>query len=409
MTISFLHGESGTGKTYIVQRVMENSCLRDRLVFYQNFSEDHLENAKNILHLVYFAIFPYLAPQDIDPEYLAQFDETVGISSWLVHLSHFQEQPSKLDQELQAYCNAKGTIFPNRHEQNPRFLFLDNIQNLNKTAQDFLFLLLREARAKQYPFFILFSGQSHLLESDFYYRICQFHSVHEYECALTEEDVILNIKAHTSFDMDRYSNMLGDYFPNIIILISFLKYAQAHPNEELNSLDSFLLLYSSFVNGNMGENLVLERFSNTLADPQLNALCKAVYTAPNGVLATPEDSKAAQALLQCGLVKLDQRNWLVPFHDIYEGIFRRTYQISKRDLNIAYVSELDEIRDRVLFPSTPNDVALFANRITELRKEGKFRSVDYISVGFVITIVGVDNSPKRLINPQRLLSETKTT
>lgn len=376
--ISFLYGASGIGKTYIIQRIMDNPCLRNRLVFYHNFSEDHLENAAYMLLMVFFAIFPYLNPTDIEPDYLEQINKNAEISPWLIQFAQFREQPAVLEQKFQAYCDARGTIFPNLCEYNPRFIFLDNIQNLDQVSCSFLLSLLREIWNKKYPFFWLLSGQNHVLESDFYLNMRQMCPVQEYESVLDDADIISNIKAFTSFSLEGYGGVVEEYFPNLIILINFLKYVQLHPAEELDSLGSFLLIYAGFINGNMGEELVLESFSNTLANQALSSLCKAVYMTQNGISVTKDDSRAARALLQTGLVKLDQRNRLIPFHDIYVGIFRRAYQISKRELNEAYVGELDELRDRILFPASPDDIVALANRITALRHAGRFRSVCYI-------------------------------
>ncbi len=378
MKISFLYGESGIGKTYIIQRVMEDPCLRNRLVFYHNFSEDHLENARNILSMVFFAIFPYLSSKDMEPEYLEQINEHAEISPWLIQFAQFREQPAVLEQKFQEYCDARGTVFPNLCEYNPRFIFLDNIQNLDQVGRSFLLSLLRETQNKKYPFFWLLSGQNYVLELDFYLNMRQMYPIQEYECVLDHADIISNIKAFTSFNLEGYGGMVEEYFPNLIILINFLKYVGLHPLEELDSLGSFLLIYAGFVNGNMGEELVLESFSNTLANQALSSLCKAVYMTPNGISVAEKDVGAAQALLQSGLVKLDQRNRLIPFHDIYVGIFRRAYQISKRELNGTYVGELDELRDHILFPSSPNDIVTLANRVTALRNAGRFRSVCYI-------------------------------
>jgi len=378
LELSILHGASGIGKTYVVQQLMENPFIQREHHFYHNFSEDVVENAKFLLHLVFFLLFPYVNPEEIDLVYLKEIGEQVTIAPDLLRLAEYVDTPTQLEEGLRLYCDRRGSVFPASCEWKQRYVFLDNSQNLNSTAWQFLLSILRESKWKNCPFFFLFIGQNYMLESDSIRSMRQTYPVNLYHCEMTTADILSNIHDITTFDLSCYKEVVSDYFPNLVVLISFLKYIRTSGVSELEDLNSFLALYISFVNGNMSEALLQDQFANIMANPDLKKLCFAVYTAPNGVETGKDDPSQVFALLKSGLVKLDTQNRLVPFHDIYEGIFRRIYHISKRSLGLAYTDELDKARDHILFPESVADFTQVAAQVTQLRKADHFYSVCYI-------------------------------
>lgn len=61
MAASVIHGESGTGKTRVIQKLLQSQSIRNEYVFHCCFSEDHLENSKLLLQLACFLVYPYQA------------------------------------------------------------------------------------------------------------------------------------------------------------------------------------------------------------------------------------------------------------------------------------------------------------------------------------------------------------
>ena len=139
-----LHGASGIGKTYVVQQLMENPFIQREHHFYHNFSEDVVENAKFLLHLVFFLLFPYVNPEEIDLVYLKEIGEQVTIAPDLLRLAEYVDTPTQLEEGLRLYCDRRGSVFPASCEWKQRYVFLDNSQNLNSTAWQFLLSILRE-------------------------------------------------------------------------------------------------------------------------------------------------------------------------------------------------------------------------------------------------------------------------
>lgn len=380
--IFIIHGESGVGKSYIVHQFLSQQSMRGEHQYYYNFSEDAVENAKRLLQLAFYLVFPYVDPNDIDSEYLDEISKHVAVTQDLVKLAACQDDPLQLDTKFEEHYKKRGHILPSQCELNSRYIFIDNIQNLNAAAWRFLLSLIHESFEKNCPFFFLLIGQTYVLESDAYRSLEQRYPMTKYECYLNNTDVIENIRLITSFDLTNCSEVLRDYFPNLIVLHSFLCFIQECDKSELKDLNDFLTLYIAFMNGNMSETLILAQFASMMSNETMKNLCFSVYTAPNGIAVEGHDKAMVSAILASGLVKLDSQNRLVPFHDIYERIFRRAYQISKRKLGLAYSDELDETRDTVLFPLSEEDVILAAKRITKLRKSGHFYSVFYILDGY---------------------------
>lgn len=380
--IVIIHGESGVGKSYIVHQFLAQRSMHGEHRYYYNFSEDAAENAKRLLQLAFYMVFPYVDPNDIDSEYLDEISKHMAVTQDLIKLAACQEEPLQLDAKFKEHYNKRGHILPNQCELNARYIFIDNIQNLNAAAWGFLLSLIHESFEKNCPFFFLLIGQTYVLESDTCRTLDQRYPVAKYECCLDNADVIENIRLITSFDLTNCSEVLRDYFPNLIVLHSFLCFIQENDKSELRDLNDFLTLYIAFMNGNMSETLVLAQFANIMSNEAMKNLCYSVYTAPNGIAVEGYDKTTVSAMLTSGLVKFDSQNRMVPFHDIYEGIFRRAYQISKRELGLAYADELDETRDTVFFPTSKEDMLFAAKRITKLRKSGHFYSVCYILNGY---------------------------
>lgn len=376
MSIDLLYGGSGTGKSYVVQQFIASKQMRTEHTFYHNFKNDPIENNVHLLNLVFFLLFPYVNPDEIDSNYLKEIAEITEIPSSLIWMADKKAQPNQLAAAFQKYCETRGSVLPHRCAINSRYIFMDNIQNLDPTASDFLRGVLHEISDKQCSVFILLIGQNHVLDSSFYRAIRQTYGVEELNCRLETTDIVTNIKALTSFDFSRYSEIVDDYFPNLIVLVEFLKYIQLNPL--VRDITDFVTAYISFINGDMSETLVLSQFANATGNEKVKSLCFMVYTAPNGIALSNDNQSEANILLRCGIIKFNEQNRLVPFHDIYTDIYRRAYRISKRDAGIAYIDELDEARDHFMFSGSPADLAHDADRITQLRKTGQFYSVCYI-------------------------------
>lgn len=376
MLVNLLYGGSGTGKSYVVQQFIASKQMRTEHTFYHNFTNDPIENNIRLLDLVFFLLFPYVNPDEIDSAYLKEIAKTAEIPSALIRMADMKTQPDKLSAAFQKYCETRGNILPHRCAINSRYVFIDNIQNLSQTASDFLRRVLYEVSDKQCPIFFLLIGQNHVLDSSFYRGIRQVYGIEELNCQLETTDIVTNIKSLTSFDLSIYSEIIDNYFPNLIVLVEFLKYIQLNPS--VQDITDFVTAYMTFINGGMSEALVLSQFENATGDETVKRLCFAVYTAPNGIALTSENRSEANVLLRCGIIKFNEQNRLIPFHDIYTDIYRRAYRISKRDAGIAYIDELDKLRDHFLFLVSPSDLACDVERITQLRKSGQFYSVCYI-------------------------------
>jgi len=382
MKISILCGASGTGKSYVVQQFMQSRAVRNEQHYYHNFSGDIYENKKYLLRVVLYIIFPYIDPAEINSAYLGELKEHIAIPQSLSDLVNFQDTPDIFAKRFKDICIGKSKVFPENCEFNSRFIFLDNVQSLDNTSWSFLLAIIQECSEKNCPVYFLLIGQTYFTEFSTFKELMQRYYMDVYECKLDTTDVIKNIYLATSFDLTNYSEVIDNYFPNLIVLLSFLKFVRISSVLELGNLNDFINLYLAFMNGNMSEALVLDQFQNIMNNDGQKKLFLSVYTSPNGIAIGQGNLADASSLLQIGIVKFNEENKIVPFHDIYENIFRKAYKISKRELGLPYTDAIDEIRDTVLFPM---DISMFedaARKITCLRKTGQFYSVCYILDGF---------------------------
>lgn len=381
LQFAIIYGESGTGKSYVVDQLRLSKPMHSEMVFYHNFSRDQVENAKQVLNMLFFLLFPYVNPYDVDSSYLEEISQNIKITQDFIQLASCRDHPAELEKAFQCHYNRRGNILPQQCELNTRYLLLDNFQNLSPIILSFLSFLFRELKQKKCPFLFIFTGQSYILESDFYHGLKEEYEITELECRVDDEDIISNLQAIMSFQFDIPNSTLSDYFPNLIILIEFLQYIYVS-SIKLHNMDDFLELYMPFVNGEMGKAMILDRFSNIMGNNKFEKLCHAIYTTPNGVALEGGNYAAASALINTGLVKLNEQNRLIPFHDIFENIFRRTHHISKKKLGLDYTDEVDEARDKLLFSNHLDDILWEAKRVSQLRREGHFYSVCYILDGY---------------------------
>ena len=381
MAVSVIHGESGTGKTRVIHKLLQNKSIRNEYIFHCCFSEDHLENSKLLLQMACFLVYPYMAYEEIDATYLRKIGQTSDVPSSLIKLVSHRNNLEALEKEFIRYCERRNSLLQPHCEMNLHVFFLDNIQKLDKISGNFLGAIMHEIYQKDCPCYFIFAGQSYFLESTLYLRLKQTFPIKAYTCLLEDQDILTNIYKIIPRKIDLSTRILTNYFPNLVILLEFFKFVQLNTNSAIASLNDFLLCYYTFVNTDLGEALILEQFSNVNANEEMRNLCMTVYTSPNGI-SISEKHTGVNSLLQTGLVKLDEKNRLVPFHDIYVGIYRKANRISKHSLGIPYIDDLDKARDTVLFSSSADELLEIAERITKMRKDGKFHSVYYILDSF---------------------------
>ncbi|MDR2162792.1 MAG: ATP-binding protein [Clostridiales Family XIII bacterium] len=375
-----IYGKSGTGKTYLVNRFMQSSSITNETIFYHNFSGDHVENAKKICDLIFFLLLPYVNPDEIDSSYIKKIRKNIGrrvITKNFMKLVSLRGYPEKSEEFFSHITRKRADILPQQCDLNSRYLFLDNFQNLNPAVLSFLLFLFRELQRKNCPIFFLFAGQDYILDSDFYRNLKSKFEINEFECRVETSDIASVLQNTRSLKLEIPHLVLGDYFPNIIMLIEFLRYIINF--DSIDNLDDFIKLYGPFVNGNMGEELVLEQFKN-LMNGEREKLLHAIYTNPNGV--PIEDNNDASELLNTGLVKLNEQNQLIPFHDIYKDIFRKTHRISKKALGLDYVDEVDKAREKFLLDNSLDELLQAAKRISKLREDERFYVVCHILDGY---------------------------
>ena len=112
MKISILHGESGIGKTHLIHRLMAQPPLRGEYHYYYNLSEDAVDNAKHLLYLTFFLLFPYIDPKEIDTAYLCEIGKQAAVTQDLLRLSEYLNYPAQLENAFQEYCSRRGELFP---------------------------------------------------------------------------------------------------------------------------------------------------------------------------------------------------------------------------------------------------------------------------------------------------------
>ena len=392
--IHAIKGRGGIGKSKLIEDLLKSDQFRGLDIIYQCFSIDNLDSSILLINIILSILFYHSDYSLIDVEYLRKLDKTTFVSSYLIDLvkskSNFEDEKNEdsikeFNKKISEYTNTKE-IFPNFIELNKKVIILDDLHKLDDSSKTFLLNLISDLNSSNIKCFIILCGRNSFWDSNEYRKFLEKNNVKNHEYYFTNDDLYNNIRIN-GFDVDKkILAMLADRISIDIFftssLINFLK-----GKEEFfkgSSLESRHVVINSFIAEDNHKTSMLMLFRD-ITEQQMDIL-RIIYFSLPGVqkeLVKKTYKQDIEKLESLRLIKYNNDKKLVPFHDLYQDVFKMHYQPPTVESTKKYITytpqKYEEYRNYLSFfnDESITDIDLLQD-IETLIENQKFYTILYI-------------------------------
>ena len=258
-------GETGVGKTYIINQLTEKFSFEHRDVFFYLLSDNRKYNYRILIYLTFFFLFPYLPYHSIDVEYLEKLSRIVSyVDPVLIQMVRNMENIDDANiKDVDIFSKAMQApitgnhILPDSMSINNRIIILEDVHKLDELGLEYLLELMYEIRQRNLPVFLLFSSHPYIKQRRIYQKYNTKYPVHEYKCELSFEDVYGCARHFKYFEANE--DYLKAFKSNVFELFTFIRYLY---QEDFTDLKDFLTNYNLFLQSSMLEKSILDMFTS---------------------------------------------------------------------------------------------------------------------------------------------------
>lgn len=372
--IHYIKGDSGTGKSYIIERFINSESFEKSFVYWNGFTESSVDNCKKLLNLILFILFPYIDSETVDDKYLDSIDKRY-ISKYLVELVAAKNDFEKL---YHIFSNLRSNqIFPDEIGKEKRYIIIDDIQNLDKKLAIAFNSILKKMSHKNFPIFIVMIGQNCYYDSasfqEFRHEVV---TIYKHDCSLLTKDILSCLNQNYNFAFQLDEKIIKILFPTVIDILFFTKYIREQ-EEVIDTLEDFQFIYRAYMNNSVGEKYILNKFEELFRNDSLaRDICHNVYWSLNGCNfneRTNADLRLAIGkLMENQLVKLDGDNHLIPYHDKYKYLYRRNFQEYLPQVMPEFHDDTEKMRFIILCSQNISELKKAYDYLDNFRKQSSF-------------------------------------
>lgn len=340
VTIVSVSGESGTGKSFVIDKLLSIDLALGSAASRFTFVNNPESNALTVADIILNYFLPFVPPEDMDSEYLKRINLGNGqIASSLVRLKE-----AKTIDELIAITSEKGfldALLPKTAQSRMRVLVIDDYHKLQPEFQGFLAAFFSRLCESGRALFAIVVGQN---RDAWQGRdlISPKIAIYNYDCTISYTDLLKLFKNPILKRLGRVSS--ESLFGSVIELALFVEYVKNV--EALETLEDFRIAYHAFRNSDYLDTYVRTRFKDTVFEcpnaPEYAAsLVSFIYYCPEPLHYDMFDEYREELnfLTLAGLVKRDFGGRVIPFHDIYRDCFLRSFKLFTKDgFNAAELS-----------------------------------------------------------------------
>lgn len=380
-TLISLLGKSGIGKTYVAQLYKSKLVkFKNNIVYYSySFSGDKVEDAKVLKKFVFNLFFPFIFYEDLDDEYIQKLHQDYS------HLSYIFWDFISYNNEIESFIKYSidldllYQVIPNVVSINSRVIIFDDIQKLAYEYWNILERLIEIFIKYEYPLFCVLVSQKEIEINKF--RLNKYQHLLTYKLEVNSDDIIKIFKKRIDvFESDNFPILFG----SVIEIVYFIKYISSIDNE-IKNIDDFKLAYNLYKKSEILKNEIIAKFKTIFSQNEdAENLCSCIYYTPTGIhmdkiYATSKTAKLITLLLEAELVKKNEKDFFVCWHDYYKEIYIKNFPLKMyRGIKLPFKNIYD-IKIQFNLDRTNNKVIKrVINYLEKLYAQQKFYGIYYI-------------------------------
>lgn len=365
---------SGSGKTEMLEQLASDPAMADEYLFYRSFSFSDTENGLLLVDFILFLLFPYLAPAEIDANYLDHMGSAHTIDQ--VHkLIQLRYDYNALVDFLIQECTPEDFL-PHSMRVNARIVYLDNVHCLSDPLFFFFRKLLVELQSRNIPIYMVITVDESTLSQERWTDLVSHCSMKIYRFQLSVEDIIAVMGGSLQVK-EASKNLLQSGSLTAVELFAFAQYVSLESNA-IDTTEKLLAELRIFQYSDILQKDTRAKFIKLFNRyPECRALCDTVFLSYTPVQISEAPTPGLNALLETSLVRYDLYNRLIPRNEAVLECYRSHFKASPQRDN-TFTSKEDYLR-AVLENEQSSEILRRAEReIIELTNEKQYNSVIYI-------------------------------
>lgn len=364
----------GSGKTEMLEQLVVDPVLSDEYLFYRSFSFSDTDNSLLLVDFILFLLFPYLAPNEIDVNYLSHLESehTIKRVRELIQLRHnYNALVDFLIQE----CTPEEFL-PRSMRVNARIAYLDNVHNLSEPLFLFFKKLLVELQNRKIPVYMVITLDENTLGQERWIDFVSHCDIEIYHFQLSIEDIITVMGG--SFQVrETTRNLLQSGYLTAVELFAFAQYVTSESNV-IETTEELLAALRLFQYSDVFEKNIRSKFIKLFNQyPECPALCDTVFFSYTPVQISENHTPWLGALLENDLVKYDLYNRLIPRNEAIRECYCSYFNVCVRQ-DDEFTSREDRLRTILENERSPVALRQAAQEIIALSNKKQYNSVTYI-------------------------------
>lgn len=377
-SFSVICGKSGIGKSFTIDRIIQSllSLCNDIIIYKCVFSGEINADLRIIKENIFHLLFPFIQYNVLDKKYIEELKhKNMNYPPFFFDLTDPLQDVDAFIKTMDSENDA-GAFFPNAIESKIVLLIFDEYHKLNKILKPALSKLFLCMKKLNYKVYCLLATQ--IFSKPLFPGTDLQKTANEFSLEITTEDIQTVLKAENiNIDILRPDII----FSTAIELIYFIKYLK-DTQSKISSLEDFEFLYHTYLNSDILKNELKNKFDRVFAQyPKAKSLCSYIYYSNPGLHYNDVQKEDVWKeniiyLLQTELVRKDDYEYYIPWHDYYREIYQNFYEFNSDSKFETEMRSLSNLKNS--FELLHLDIFSIKEQLKLLFNKQRFYSLYYI-------------------------------
>lgn len=368
-------GESAMGKSMLLEKFLGEYRQTYQKTFYCEFTETGKGNAKLLINLLIYILFPYLAPDTIDLDYIKGINNS-DIRRLMSNLIKYKDDNENILSCISCLVNTPE-LLPNKISINDRMIILDNMHLLEYKSSLLVSKIIAEMYEKELPVFLILCGQSQYANQTSYKYLLERCVVTQLKLDIDSRDILgcCQISIDGKYDL----SLLNSYEMNAANLLLFYEYIMTK-NKAINTFHELLFALRFFWISDFSEQYIHNKFKNSILQDEYsrNILDKVYWScSPVNIQELFCSSTQIENLIINNLLRYNSTGELVPTNILYRSCYRKHFFPNLQNLNYIPNSP-EDIRIKLLTSLEKEEIQQYIRKVSEIFYDKQYYNVIFI-------------------------------